>query len=93
MQIRPKMEAGDCPTLNMNAMENYLLSHSLISGPDRIISSPDQIRNNIKSHDRGRVGERANFGKIKTKDGNFHAHDFGKIGLKIGEAGCLGVYL
>ncbi len=23
------MEAGDCPTLNMNAMENYLLSHSL----------------------------------------------------------------
>ncbi len=29
MQIGPKMEAGDCPTLNMNAMENYLLSHSL----------------------------------------------------------------
>ncbi len=24
------MEAGDCPTLNMNAMENYLLSQSLI---------------------------------------------------------------
>ncbi len=23
------MEAGDCPTLNMNAMENYLLSQSL----------------------------------------------------------------
>ncbi len=23
------MEAGNCPTLNMNAMENYLLSHSL----------------------------------------------------------------
>ncbi len=23
------MEAGDCPTLNMNAMKNYLLSHSL----------------------------------------------------------------
>ncbi len=23
------MEAGDCPTLNMNAMGNYLLSHSL----------------------------------------------------------------
>ncbi len=23
------MEAGDCLTLNMNAMENYLLSHSL----------------------------------------------------------------
>ncbi len=29
MQIGLKMEAGDCPTLNMNAMENYLLSHSL----------------------------------------------------------------
>ncbi len=29
MQIRQKMEAGDCPTLNMNAMENYLLGHSL----------------------------------------------------------------
>ena len=29
MQIRLKMEAGDCPTLNMNAMENYLLSQSL----------------------------------------------------------------
>ena len=26
---RTKMEAGDCPTLSMNAMENYLLSHSL----------------------------------------------------------------
>ncbi len=26
---RTKMEAGDCPTLNMNAMENYLLSQSL----------------------------------------------------------------
>ncbi len=26
---RTKMEAGDCPTLNTNAMENYLLSHSL----------------------------------------------------------------
>ncbi len=25
------MEAGDCPTLNMNAKENYLLSQSLIS--------------------------------------------------------------
>ena len=23
------MQAGDCLTLNMNAMENYLLSHSL----------------------------------------------------------------
>ncbi len=23
------MEAGDCPTLNMNAKENYLLSQSL----------------------------------------------------------------
>ncbi len=23
------MDAGDCPTLNMNAMENYLLSQSL----------------------------------------------------------------
>ncbi len=30
MQIELKMEAGDCPTLNMNAMENYLLSQSLI---------------------------------------------------------------
>ncbi len=29
MQIGLKMEARDCPTLNMNAMENYLLSHSL----------------------------------------------------------------
>ncbi len=29
MQIGLKMEAGDCPKLNMNAMENYLLSHSL----------------------------------------------------------------
>ncbi len=29
MQIGLKMEAGDCPTLNMNAMENYLLSQSL----------------------------------------------------------------
>ncbi len=29
IQIGLKMEAGDCPTLNMNAMENYLLSHSL----------------------------------------------------------------
>ncbi len=27
--IRLKMEAGDCPTLNMNAKENYLLSQSL----------------------------------------------------------------
>ena len=30
--------------------------------------------------------KRANFGKIKTKDRNFHARecrDFGKIGLKI----------
>ncbi len=25
------MEAGDCPTLKMNAMENHLLSHSLIN--------------------------------------------------------------
>ncbi len=24
-----RLEAGDCPTLNINAMENYLLSHSL----------------------------------------------------------------
>ena len=31
MQIGLKLEAGDCPTLNMNAMENYLLSHSLKS--------------------------------------------------------------
>ncbi len=23
------MDAGDCPTLNMNGMENYLLSHTL----------------------------------------------------------------
>ena len=30
MQIGLKMEAGDCPTLNMNAMENYLLSQSLM---------------------------------------------------------------
>ncbi len=29
MQIGLKMEAADRPTLNMNAMENYLLSHSL----------------------------------------------------------------
>ncbi len=29
MQIGLKMEAENCPTLNMNAMENYLLSHSL----------------------------------------------------------------
>ncbi len=29
MQIGLNMEAGDGPTLNMNAMENYLLSHSL----------------------------------------------------------------
>ncbi len=28
-QIGLKMEAGDCPSLNMNAMHNYLLSHSL----------------------------------------------------------------
>ncbi len=39
---------------------------------------------------------RANFGKIKTKDRNFHARgsrDFGKIRLKIegGGGGCLGV--
>ncbi len=29
------MEAGNCPTLNMNAMHNYLLSHSLtlVMGP------------------------------------------------------------
>ncbi len=31
MQIRLKMEEGNCPTLNMNAMHNYLLSHSLIN--------------------------------------------------------------
>ncbi len=30
MQIGLKMEAGDCPTLNMDAKENYLLSQSLI---------------------------------------------------------------
>ncbi len=29
MQMGLKMEAGDCPTLNMNAKENYLLSQSL----------------------------------------------------------------
>ncbi len=29
MQIGLKMEAGDCPTLNMNTIENYLLSQSL----------------------------------------------------------------
>ncbi len=29
MQIELKMEARDCPTLNMNAKENYLLSQSL----------------------------------------------------------------
>ncbi len=29
MQIGLNMEAGDWPKLNMNAMENYLLSHSL----------------------------------------------------------------
>ncbi len=29
MQIGQKMEAGDCPTSNMNAMENYLLSQTL----------------------------------------------------------------
>ncbi len=28
-QIELNMEAGNCPTLNMNAMHNYLLSHSL----------------------------------------------------------------
>ena len=28
--------------------------------------------------------EKANFGKIRTKDRNFHARVFGKIGLKIG---------
>ncbi len=33
MQIGLKMEAGDCPTLNMNAKENYLLSHSLMPEP------------------------------------------------------------
>ena len=32
MQIRLKMEAGDCPPLNMNAMRNYLLRHSLKFG-------------------------------------------------------------
>ncbi len=32
MQIGLKMEAGDCRTLNMNAKENYLLSHSLSTG-------------------------------------------------------------
>ena len=36
--------------------------------------------------------KRADFGKIKTKDRNFHVRHFGKIGLKIGE-GCLEVYL
>ena len=29
MQIGLKTEAGDCPTSNMNAMENYLLSQTL----------------------------------------------------------------
>ena len=29
MQIKLKMEAGDCTTFNMNAVESYLLSHSL----------------------------------------------------------------
>ena len=33
MQTRLKMKAGDWPTLNMNAIENYMLSHSLRPPP------------------------------------------------------------
>ncbi len=43
------MEAGDCPTLNMNAMENYLLSHSLII---YILSSNDEDTWSIASHNK-----------------------------------------
>ena len=32
MQIGLKMEAGDCPQLNMNTMRNYPLRHSLKYG-------------------------------------------------------------
>ncbi len=38
------MEAGDCPTLNMNAMENYLLSQSLKSFCTRVDVSQDGFR-------------------------------------------------
>ena len=34
--------------------------------------------------------KRADSGKIKTKDRNFHVRDFVKIGLKIGEGGVSG---
>ncbi len=40
MQIELKMEAGDCPTLNMNAMENDLLSHSLSLTRDGLDTKP-----------------------------------------------------
>ncbi len=59
------------------------------------------IRDDIKSYGKfaiftrlkigGGLVERAHIGKIRTKDRNFHARVFGKIGLKIG--GCLEVYL
>ncbi len=57
----------------------------------------DIVRNDIKGY--GKFGifsklnieggwvKRVNFGKTKTNDRNFHADDFGKIGLKIGEGG------
>ncbi len=51
------------------------------------------LRNDIKSYGKfaicsklkieGGWVKRANFGKIKTKDRNFHARYFGKIRLKI----------
>ncbi len=37
--------------------------------------------------------ERADFGKNRTKDRNFHACDFEKIGLKIGERVSQGLSL
>ena len=53
-----------------------------------------KIRDDIKSYGKfaiftwlkigGGWVERAHIGKIKTKDRNFHARVFGKIGLKIG---------
>ena len=48
MQIGLKMEAGDCPTLNMNAMEIYLLSQSLIVFFMTVYIFPDGKINQIK---------------------------------------------
>ena len=55
------------------------------------------LRNEIRSYGkfaifaRLKIGvgwkKRADFGKIRTKDRNFHVRDFGKIRLKIGRGG------